>query len=253
MANQDYRACVRQESGMCSIAYEPCDEQSFRIGPNQNIAMDAGVGGDVGGVGGFGTGTGDSVPITNGINPLSGNDLVSESSVADTNNVLNEVEPAASDQVTEVLQPSSTLADEETIEGSGGGGDAVDNFNIFPGFFSSISSFFSRNFYREQKSRLQRQRQRQRQSRQYTSTCTDRITMPCIVEDFIAAGMGTVIDCSPIHCGSEFCLNGILPCRIESTVTPFGLGIHFGDGKNKGSPEDNIGACLKYNQVACVV
>lgn len=34
LANQNYRACVRQETGMCSISYEPCDDQSFRIGPN---------------------------------------------------------------------------------------------------------------------------------------------------------------------------------------------------------------------------
>lgn len=33
LANQDYTICVRQELGMCSIVYEPCDENSFRIGP----------------------------------------------------------------------------------------------------------------------------------------------------------------------------------------------------------------------------
>lgn len=36
LANQDYNICIRQEHGMCSIAYEPCDENSFRIGPNND-------------------------------------------------------------------------------------------------------------------------------------------------------------------------------------------------------------------------
>lgn len=33
LANQDYTICMRQEVGMCSIVYEPCDENSFKIGP----------------------------------------------------------------------------------------------------------------------------------------------------------------------------------------------------------------------------
>ncbi|KDR10193.1 uncharacterized protein LOC110838169 isoform X1 [Zootermopsis nevadensis] len=33
LADQDYNICMRQEEGMCSIAYEPCDENSFKIGP----------------------------------------------------------------------------------------------------------------------------------------------------------------------------------------------------------------------------
>lgn len=36
LSNQKYKACVRQERGMCSIAYEPCDERSFRIGPKRS-------------------------------------------------------------------------------------------------------------------------------------------------------------------------------------------------------------------------
>lgn len=46
LANQDYRACVRQETGMCSIAYEPCDDQSFKIGvPGMNNNGEGGEGG----------------------------------------------------------------------------------------------------------------------------------------------------------------------------------------------------------------
>lgn len=36
LADQDYNICIRQEEGMCSIAYEPCHEDSFRISPNNN-------------------------------------------------------------------------------------------------------------------------------------------------------------------------------------------------------------------------
>ncbi|PSN34467.1 hypothetical protein C0J52_07567 [Blattella germanica] len=37
LADQDYNICMRQEEGMCSIAYEPCDENSFRIGPSMLV------------------------------------------------------------------------------------------------------------------------------------------------------------------------------------------------------------------------
>lgn len=129
-----------------------------------------------------------------------------------------------------------TAADDaDAVDGSGGG-------DTDGGLFSSFTSLFARKFHESSR----------RQSRQYYSTCTDRITTPCIVEDFIAAGMGNVPDCTPVHCGNSLCANGLeTACRIESTVTPFGIGVHFGDGVDKGSPEDNIGACLKYNQLTC--
>lgn len=40
LANQNYRACIRQEVGMCSISYEPCTEQSFRIGQRNPANID---------------------------------------------------------------------------------------------------------------------------------------------------------------------------------------------------------------------
>lgn len=36
LADQDYMICIRQEEDMCSIVYEPCDENSFRIGANND-------------------------------------------------------------------------------------------------------------------------------------------------------------------------------------------------------------------------
>lgn len=38
LSNQNYKSCVRQEKGRCSIQYEPCDSNSFRIGPNAMMA-----------------------------------------------------------------------------------------------------------------------------------------------------------------------------------------------------------------------
>lgn len=39
MANQNYRSCIRQEAGKCSIQYEPCYDNSFRIGPMNGMNM----------------------------------------------------------------------------------------------------------------------------------------------------------------------------------------------------------------------
>lgn len=51
LANQDYMICMRQEKGMCSIAYEPCDENSFKIGAG-NGGSNNGSGGAAGAGGG---------------------------------------------------------------------------------------------------------------------------------------------------------------------------------------------------------
>ncbi|XP_014222809.1 uncharacterized protein LOC106649735 [Trichogramma pretiosum] len=37
LANYDYLICIRQEYGMCSIAYEPCGRDSFRIGSSRRL------------------------------------------------------------------------------------------------------------------------------------------------------------------------------------------------------------------------
>ncbi|KAJ6649030.1 hypothetical protein Bhyg_04262, partial [Pseudolycoriella hygida] len=242
LANQNYRSCIRQETGMCSIAYEPCTEQSFRIGQREPANFDATqdlqdvntvvMGDGVGPVMDGGVSslmTVDQAPALDPIADPVQAAVVSESPVA-----------AVSESVPDQVAAADTSTADDAVEGSGG--DAVPAAvpaAATTGFFSSLpsfQSFFSRRIFGY------------RQSRQFfTSQCNDRITMPCIVEDFIAAGMGNVPDCTPIHCGNSLCAPGVLPCRVESTVTPFGLGIRFGDGLDKGSPEDNIGACLRFN------
>lgn len=139
-------------------------------------------------------------------------------------------------------QADETQQQDETQNDEGSGGDdgffgGFPSFS-FPSFFRSFSTGGGVGGYR--------------QGRQLYSPCVDRITLPCIVEDFIGAGMGDVPSCIPIHCGNSLCHSGVSSCKIETSVTPFYLGVHFGDGKrNKGSPEDNIGACLRYKQLPC--
>lgn len=53
LADQDYTICIRQEEDMCSIVYEPCDENSFRIGPNNNETSMMDVADDGSGDGGI--------------------------------------------------------------------------------------------------------------------------------------------------------------------------------------------------------
>lgn len=153
--------------------------------------------------------------------------------------------------VTEVTSTTTTTTlappQNDEVEGSGDGDEDADDDGDVGSFFSLGSLLTRAALFRSFSSH-----QTKRSPRQFFSSCSDRITMPCIVEDFISAGMGSVPSCSPIHCGNSLCPGGNAACRVESTVTPFGLGIHFGDGTFKGSPEDNIGACIRFNQLKCV-
>lgn len=360
LANQHYRICVRQEADMCSIVYEPCDEQSFRIGGGGGGGSFMSSAGAAGGAGGGGSGspaaavagagqspantisslmqmmlsnlngngstttaaaggggggaatattvqqqassnastTAATVADTEEAWPSFGSDASSssgsgsgsvsttamtttappvrsstaaapaaESSTAATTASTAAAAAAADDAATSAAPPAN-----DDVEGSGGAEDEG-FFNFFgsaattaaprPGGVSRRprpvrGGFDLLGFLRSAFDlRVQRHRsqQRQRQGRQFFSTCTDRITMPCIIEDFIGTGLGPLPGCEPVHCGSQFCSSGIWPCRIESTVTPFYLGVHFGDGgagAGKGSAEDNIGACLRYSQVQCI-
>ncbi|KAJ9599458.1 hypothetical protein L9F63_010073 [Diploptera punctata] len=84
--------------------------------------------------------------------------------------------------------------------------------------------------------------------------CDDKIVMPCDSEEFIMPGDGGGPGvCDLFHCGSSFCTQGETPCRIESSTTPFNIRIQFGPGTKDESPEDNIGMCLRYEQLPCSV
>jgi ribosomal protein L12E/L44/L45/RPP1/RPP2 len=193
---------------------------------------------------------GDEMQTDNLGNPVNNNNMIQMNPNLQNPNLDN---LAPEDSVADGAQADETLADEqqadetqadetqadETQDDEGSGGGTGGFFDGFPSF--SFPSFF-RSFTGRQG----------RQSRQLTSPCTDRITLPCIVEDFLGMGMGDIPTCIPVHCGSSLCQAGVASCKIETSVTPFHIGVHFGEGKtNKGSPEDNIGACLRYKQLPC--
>ncbi|XP_034667961.1 uncharacterized protein LOC117901360 [Drosophila subobscura] len=336
LANQNYRICVRQETDMCSIMYQPCDEQSFRIGGGGRMssgttafslnddgggtagsAEPAAAQSDTAGGGATAAGGGTTAPPANGVTTtaaptstslmqmlanmansttttlmsmMSSNSTAassaspstaSSSTVAMTTTTtsttptpLRSSTAAATEESTSTSSseaPASSPASDD-VEGSGGedGTDDDDGGFLFfrspptteePGFSrrprpvgSSPSGGFDLFGFLRNAFDLQLGRRRRREARQFFSTCTDRITMPCIIEDFIGTGLGPLPGCEPVHCGAQFCSSGVWPCRIESTVTPFYIGVHFGDGVGvgKGSAEDNVGACLRFNQVQCM-
>lgn len=174
---------------------------------------------------------GDNLASDDGENPASddGENPAADDGTADG-------DPATDDQQADETQQQDEPQDDPPEEGSGGSeggffGFPAFSFPAFPSFFRSFNG---------------------RQGRQLYSPCTDRITLPCIVEDFIGTGMGDVPTCLPVHCGNSLCPAGVSSCKIETSVTPFHIGVNFGDGlNNKGSPEDNIGACLRYRQLPC--
>lgn len=168
-------------------------------------------------------------PLSNLADPDNGiANPVQDSSPSATNTA---DDPVANDPVDDAATADD---DPNAVEGSGENRDEDEDF--------SYLAFFTRRSMRS------------RQNRQYFAVCADRITMPCIVEDFLATKASIATNCIPVHCGGSLCPFGVQTtlCRVESTVTPFGIGVHFGDGINKGSPEDNIGMCLRYSQMNCI-
>ncbi|KAH8248654.1 hypothetical protein KR032_001813 [Drosophila birchii] len=319
LANQNYRICVRQELDMCSIMYQPCDEQSFRIGGGGRMATRAGE--LTPGTQGAATlapaqlaqseAASTAAALANGemttaaptsstlmqmlanmansttsslISMMSGNTssatspsaaaASSSSSTAAMSTMTTSTTPtplrSSTAASTSSEAPSSSPASDD-VEGSGGedgtAGDDDDDGGFL--FFRSpptteepgvsrrprpVSGGFDILGFIRNAFDLQLRRQRRRQARQFYSTCSDRITMPCIIEDFIGTGLGPLPGCEPIHCGAQFCSSGVWPCRIESTVTPFYIGVHFGNGlgAGKANAEDNVGACLRFSQVQCM-
>ncbi|XP_071451424.1 uncharacterized protein [Hetaerina americana] len=205
LANQDYSICMRQEEGYCSIAYEPCDENSFRIGPPLTNPV---------GIGSF-------PPATN---PIMGGPLMGgagpPAAVGDGD---PETSPVEADDEEPIL--------EEDDDGSGIGG--------------MLGNFQKRSFLSSSPSK-------QIPFTEILGECADRIVMPCDSEEFIAAEANGPGICDLLHCGSSFCNGMEGPCRIESSSTPFLIQVHFGPGLYEESPEDNLGMCLRYEQLPCL-
>ncbi|KPI99755.1 hypothetical protein RR46_04729 [Papilio xuthus] len=54
--------------------------------------------------------------------------------------------------------------------------------------------------------------------------------------------------CDPHHCGSSFCAAGRSDCRVDSSISPFTVSVHFGPPTHKRDPDENIGACLRLSR-----
>lgn len=178
----------------------------------------------------------------NGTNTSGSNSTSSNSTMSSTTTTSTTTTPAPED---------------DDVEGSGDDDDDPDNRDDLTSLFSlgsfiTRAALFRRSIRSVEPVKPVQPVHKVRQSKQFFSTCEDRITLPCIVEDFISVGSGSVPTCSPVHCGNSLCSANVSPCRVESTVTPFGIGIHFGDGRNKGGAEENIGACIRYKQLNCI-
>lgn len=252
LANQNYRICIRQESNMCSIVYQPCDDQSFAIGPlyprRRNMTTTTAMPQS-------GATLGATISPTQSQQQqqimqegdqqqqMSQQQMMQQQQLTTTTTIQPTTIPIRTTIRTTRSPPRTTIrvttqaSLNDNVEGSGGGEPARIEPDFMALFRNTIFDFRSN---------------KRRNSRRLYSTCNDRITMPCIIEDFIGPGKGPLPGCEPVHCGSSFCATAINPCRIETTVTPFYLGVKFGNGRRKGSPEENIGACIKYSQMECL-
>ncbi|XP_003400310.2 uncharacterized protein LOC100649350 [Bombus terrestris] len=88
--------------------------------------------------------------------------------------------------------------------------------------------------------------------------CRDRVLIPCDFEEFITPGNNEAGICNLEHCGNSLCDRNELDeegnCRVETWATPFRIRVAFGPGQDTGTTlEDNIGMCLVYEQLPCVV
>ncbi|XP_060804997.1 uncharacterized protein LOC106137780 [Amyelois transitella] len=82
--------------------------------------------------------------------------------------------------------------------------------------------------------------------------CRDRITIPCENEYFVSSPSFVPGVCDPHHCGDSFCPGvSFDQCRVETSITPFAVSVHFGQATPKRNPEENIGACIRYSQLPC--
>ncbi|XP_053610949.1 uncharacterized protein LOC128675515 isoform X2 [Plodia interpunctella] len=82
--------------------------------------------------------------------------------------------------------------------------------------------------------------------------CRDRITIPCENEYFVSSSSFVPGVCDPHHCGDSFCPGVAFDqCRVETSISPFAVSVHFAHPTPKRSPEENIGACLRYSQLPC--
>ncbi|KAJ2940370.1 hypothetical protein O0L34_g47 [Tuta absoluta] len=228
LASQDYRSCVRKNAGQCAIRYTPCDSRSFRIGGDEGVMPYYG-------------------------DPMQDEDQMME---ADGSQQQDEMEGSGMDPQMDpqiVTRPARPARQES--------------------WWDTIWSFMWPSWLWGQ-ARQARLLRWSPYTQHYTQgpenddfryygygtfgygfgrqRCRDRITIPCESEYFVSNLPYSSGVCDPHHCGSSFCPGQPHnQCRVETSITPFAVTVHFGPPTVKRNPEENIGACLRYQQLPC--
>ncbi|CAG9788943.1 unnamed protein product [Diatraea saccharalis] len=282
LAGQDYKACVRKNTGKCGVRYSPCDNRSFRIGPGKGtpeiidpaeIEPDSGVSGgpDTGSYGPDGQNDPSAISTTPRAN-ITGDQQMEESQNGSHTDY--PLYPECSMQQMPVM-PANEI---EEIEGSGADpqmASVVEDPVRSPSLAARIWSFIWPSWLWGQRSMswgwsrwspyAQHYVKEDDKLRYYgygnfgasllgygRKRCTDRITIPCENEYFISSTSYIPGVCDPHHCGNTFCPGvGNNDCRVETSISPFAVSVHFGTATSKRNPEENIGACLRYTQLPC--
>ncbi|XP_073961375.1 uncharacterized protein [Choristoneura fumiferana] len=270
LADQEYKACVRKNKGMCSVRYSPCDNRSFRIGTqgDQNTLLEAGPGG----LGGPGTGF--YGPDGAFAGPVATPEL-SPSPALDQGDL-------GVDTMNDMVADDTMLAEdpqvqEDEMEGSGADpqiAPAIQPTPV-PSMASRIWSYIWPPWLWQWQSARTISWSRWSPYAQHFAVpeddkfrysgyglfgiglagrqgCKDRITIPCENEYFVSSSSVMSGVCDPHHCGSSFCPNKRPEdCHVDTSISPFAVSVHFGPPSPKPNPEENIGACLRYTQMPC--
>ncbi|XP_026488029.2 uncharacterized protein LOC113394814 isoform X1 [Vanessa tameamea] len=212
LASQEYRACVRRNVGFCSIRYTPCDSRSFRIGPRGDTPVET-----------------------------------------------------ATEQVDQMMPINDQPSQDEEEEGSGSDPQIVETSTPRPGILTRIWSYIWPSWGQRSlwgwSPYLQHYSEEKLKYYGYGNymsdgfgrlKCTDRVTIPCENEYFVSSQRWGAGVCDPHHCGASLCARAdARACRVDTSITPYAVSVHFGPPTIKPNPEDNIGMCLRYAQIPC--
>ncbi|XP_028171788.1 uncharacterized protein LOC114361068 [Ostrinia furnacalis] len=272
LAGQEYRACIRRNVGFCAVRYVPCDSRSFRIGPGGNAPFVMDLAG---------------VMQQEQLMPVNDAQVQDEEEGSGADPQMapvveaNVAPPSLASRIWSFIWPSwlwgqsrgartwgwsrwSPYAQHYTKEddkfryyGYGNFGVGLQGYGrlrctdritipceneYFVSHYTKEDDKFRYYGYGNFGVGLQgygRQR------------CTDRITIPCENEYFVSSTSYIPGVCDPHHCGDSFCPGSGSDCRVETSISPFAVSVHFGPPQRKRSPEENIGACLRYTQLPC--
>ncbi|XP_048478406.1 uncharacterized protein LOC119693499 isoform X2 [Plutella xylostella] len=265
LANHQYQACVRRSAGACSIRYAPCAPRSFRIGPGGGVqtygaAAFPSAPGSLGGAGGGFYG------------PEGAFTMVPLATAAPLATAGMDQQAAENDPIVEEgMMPVMDQVQEDDMEGSGADPQIASmDAPVTP--VPSMASRSSRGFSTPKTwgfwSPYAQHYLREDDDFRYQGYgnfgldlrgfgrqhCQDRITIPCDNEYFVSNSSLMNGVCDPHHCGQTFCPGAPFDrCYVQSSVSPFSVSVNFGPPVVQRSAEENIGACLMYQQLPCDV